>query len=85
MPVSRKRNKPTYTPATPSGTPRKKGPSPVWVAPLMLTLMGIGILWLIVFYITQPNMPLTGDLGNGNLLVGFAFIIAGFMVATQWR
>ena len=85
MPVSRKRNKATNTPSTPSGTARKKGPSPVWVAPLMLTLMGIGVLWLVVFYITQPSMPLTGDLGNGNLLVGFGFIIAGFMVATQWR
>jgi hypothetical protein len=55
------------------------------VAPLMLTLMGIGVLWLVVFYITQPSMPLTGDLGNGNLLIGFGFIIAGFMIATQWR
>ena len=85
MPVSRKRNKPTSAPTTPSAAPRKKGPSPVWVAPLMLTLMGIGILWLVIFYITQPSMPLTGDLGNGNLLIGFAFIIAGFVVATQWR
>ena len=85
MPVSRKRNKPTSSPPTPPGPPRKKGPSPVWVAPLMLTLMGIGVLWLVIFYITQPDMPITGELGNKNLLIGFGFISAGFVVATQWR
>jgi hypothetical protein len=30
----------------------------------MLTLMGLGVLWLVVFYITQPSMPLTGDLAT---------------------
>lgn len=67
---------------------RKKGPSPVWLAPLMLTLFGIGVLWLVVFYITQARMgglPYVSDIGNWNLLVGFGFIIAGFGLSTQWR
>ena len=86
MPVSRKRKKPSYAPATsPSSGPKKKGPSPVWLAPLMLALFGIGVLWLVTFYITQGDMPLVSDLGNANLLVGFGFIIAGFAVSTQWR
>lgn len=85
MPVSRKRKKTAYTPPIPAGGPTKKGPSPRWLAPLMLALFGIGVLWLVVYYITQRDMPLTGDLGNANLLVGFAFIIAGFALSTQWR
>ena len=86
MPVSRKRKKPNYTPATtPASGPKKKGPSPVWLAPLMLALFGIGVLWLVTFYITQGDMPLVSGLDNWNLLVGFGFIIAGFALSTQWR
>ena len=86
MPVSRKRKKPSYTPATtPGNGPKKRGPSPVWLAPLMLVLFGIGVLWLVTFYITQGDMPLVSGLDNWNLLVGFGFIIAGFALSTQWR
>ena len=86
MPVSRKRKKASYTPSTsPTGAPKKRKPSPVWLAPLMLALFGIGVLWLVVFYITEGNMPLVSGLENWNLLVGFGFIIAGFGLSTQWR
>ncbi len=86
MPVSRKRKKAAYTPPTsPATGPKKKGPSPVWLAPLMLALFGIGVLWLVTFYITQGDMPLVSDLRNWNLLIGFGFIIAGFGLSTQWR
>lgn len=85
MPVSRKRNKPVSTSRTATAGPVRKGPSPRWLAPMMLALFGIGVLWLVVFYLTQRDMPLVGELGNLNLLIGFGFIIAGFAVSTQWR
>ena len=85
MPVSRKRKKAAYTPPPTATGPKKRKPSPVWLAPLMLALFGIGVLWLVVFYITEGNMPLVADLQNWNLLVGFGFIIAGFGLSTQWR
>ena len=84
MPESRKRKKVYTTPAAPAAR-RRKGPSPVWVAPLMLALFGIGIAWLVVFYVTESDMPLVGQLGNGNLAVGFGFIVLGFGLSTQWR
>ncbi len=84
MPESKRRKKAYTTPATP-GVVRKKGPSPVWVAPLMLALFGIGVLWLVVFYLSQGDMPFVGGLGNVNLIIGFGFIIAGFAISTQWR
>lgn len=89
MPESKKR-KPARSsrPATVAPAPKKKGPSPRWLAPLMLTLFGIGVLWLVVFYLTEARMgglPGASDIGNWNLLVGFAFIIAGFGLSTQWR
>lgn len=89
MPESKKRKKSVYTPPpTPGSTTRKKKPSPVWLAPLMLTLFGVGILWLVVFYLTEAKMagaPVIEDWGNGNLLAGFGFIVAGFGLSTQWR
>ena len=87
MPVSRKRKKAAYTPTPTATGPKKRGPSPVWLAPLMLALFAIGVLYLVTFYITEGDMPLpfVNDLGNGNLLVGFGFIIAGFALSTQWR
>jgi hypothetical protein len=85
MPESKKRKKAVYTPPTPAGGTKKKGPSPVWLAPLMLALFLIGIAWLVTFYLTQDDMPFVGGLGNSNLLIGFGFIIAGFGLSTQWR
>lgn len=89
MPESKKRKKRVYTtPLTPGTATKKRGPSPVWLAPLMLVLFGLGIAWLVVFYLTNGAMlgvPGVDGLGNGNLLVGFGFIIAGFGLSTQWR
>lgn len=84
MPESKKRKKDYVAPKTTTAA-KKKGPSPVWLAPMMLGLFGIGVLWLVVFYITQGNMPLVSGLDNWNLVVGFGFIIAGFGLSTQWR
>ena len=85
MPESKKRKKSVYTPPAPTGGVKKKGPSPVWLAPLMLALFLIGIAWLVTFYLVGASMPVVGSLGNSNLLVGFGFIIAGFGLSTQWR
>lgn len=91
MPESRKRKKAIYTPPPNAAgvTKRKKGPSPRWVPGLMLALFGIGVAWLVIYYISPGSdmfgLPGATGLGNWNLPVGFAFIIAGFGVATQWR
>jgi hypothetical protein len=66
-------------------TPAKKGPSPAWLVPAMLALFGIGVLWLVVYYVSGGEAPVIRDLGPWNLAVGFGFIIAGFGLSTQWR
>lgn len=60
------------------------GPSPVWVAPLMIGLFAVGLIWIVIYYVSNADLPIEA-LGNGNLLVGFAFIIGGFITSTQWR
>ncbi len=84
MPISRVRRKAAYTPP-PTGVPKKKKHSPPWLAPLMLALFVIGILWLVVYYISAGSLPGFSSLGDWNLAVGFGLIIAGFMLSTQWR
>jgi hypothetical protein len=85
VPESRKRKKATTGPRPAAEPPRKKGPSPRWLAPLMLAMFGLGVLWLVVYYISEGDMPVAGGLGDLNLLIGFGFIIVGFALSTQWR
>lgn len=82
MPKSRVRRKTVYTPP-----PRSQGPatSPTWLAPAMVTMWVLGILWIALYYITAGAMPGLRALGNWNLLIGFAFIIVGFVLSTRWR
>lgn len=91
MPKSRLRKKKSavYTPPPNLTGPKKKGPSARWVGPAVLTLLGLGVLWLVVAYITSggtdPTVPVMESLENWNVLVGFGLIAAGFGLATQWR
>lgn len=55
-----------------------------WVAPVMLTMFLIGLLWIVLFYFTQGDLPV-GALGNWNIVVGFGFIAVGFVFSTQWK
>jgi hypothetical protein len=82
VPKSRVRQKSAYTPP-PTRSPKKRV-SPPWVAPVMIATFLIGLLWLILFYVTNGSLPISA-LGNWNLVVGFAFIVAGFGISTQWR
>ena len=58
--------------------------SPKWLAPVMIALFIVGLLWIVVFYISQTNYPIPG-IHAWNMVVGFAFIGAGFSLATRWR
>lgn len=83
MPESKGRDKATHTPP-PSAPAKKAGPSPHWYAPVMVALMIIGLLWVVTFYITSQRYPVP-QIGRWNLGVGFAIMLAGFMMTTRWR
>jgi hypothetical protein len=82
VPKSRVRAKPAYTPP-PTRSP-KKASSPPWVAGSMVVAFLIGIVWLVMFYVTGGDLPVK-SINSWNLLVGFGFIMAGFGIATQWK
>jgi hypothetical protein len=60
--------------------PPKPKPSPRWVAPVGLALIGLGILLILLNYLVA-NFP--G--GNYNLIVGFVLMAIGLGLLSQWR
>ncbi|WP_030543662.1 cell division protein CrgA [Streptomyces albus] len=84
MPKSRIRKKADFTPPPAKQNTVKLSSGRSWVAPLMLALFLIGLAWIVVFYVTTGDMPVE-SLGNWNIVVGFGFIAAGFVVSTQWK
>lgn len=82
MPKSRVRQKAVYTPPPRSQPPKV---SPPWLAPTMVSLWVLGIAWIAVYYITAGTIPGLRFFGDWNLLIGFGFIIVGFVLSTRWR
>ncbi len=71
----------TAHPSTPLG--RGRG-----VVVGMLGCFLIGLLWICTFYVISDDtsrLPIFDDLGQYSLLVGIAFMAAGFTFATRWE
>lgn len=92
MPESRIRRKASYTSPPASSTGPKSNPP--WFVPVMLGLMVLGLVWIVVFYVSQgqyplPAIPLPGGeewvVGSWNLVIGFSLVLAGFVMTTRWR
>jgi hypothetical protein len=58
--------------------------SPKWLAPVMVANFLIGLIWIVIFYISQTRFPISG-IGAWNMIIGFSFIAVGFSLATKWR
>jgi hypothetical protein len=66
-----------YTPPI----PREQKVSPIWVPILMFTLLGLGVVVIVLNYVGL----LPGDTSNGYLLLGLGLITAGFIAATNYH
>jgi hypothetical protein len=82
MPESRLRKKGAFT-APPPKSPGPR-PSPRWFAPVMVGLLILGLVWVVVYYLSQSKYPVP-DIGNWNLVAGFAVLMVGFGMLTRWR
>jgi hypothetical protein len=51
----------------------------------MLTCWLLGLIWVVLYYTLQEDLPFTGDLGGWNLIIGMGLIGVGFIFATQWE
>ena len=90
MPKSKVRKKSAYTP--PEGVLQSRGgharalqPSPRWYAPLMVTLMVLGLLWIVVFYVAGQDIAFLNSLGAWNFGIGFGAMVIGLVMSMRWR
>jgi len=51
----------------------------------MVTLLLLGLLWIVVYYVAASSVGFVSALGAWNIVIGFGFIFAGLMVSTRWR
>jgi hypothetical protein len=82
MPESRIRRKAAFTPPPPKAAPPK--PNAVWFVPLMCSLLLIGLIWIVVYYLSQTEYPIPG-IHTWNLAIGFGIMLTGFGMTTKWR
>lgn len=59
-------------------------PNPVWFMPIMIGLMLVGLVWVLVFYLSGMQYPIPG-IDAWNLVVGFGIAFVGFLMTTRWR
>ncbi|GFG53387.1 cell division protein CrgA [Mycolicibacterium agri] len=87
MPKSKVRKKNDFTINPVSRTPVKvkAGPSSVWFVVLFLSLMVIGLAWLLVFQLAASSIPFLLELGPWNYAIAFAFMITGLLLTMRWR
>ncbi|RLK52211.1 cell division protein CrgA [Microbacterium telephonicum] len=62
----------------------EQAPNPVWFKPIMLGLMIIGLVWVLVFYLSGSRFPIPG-IDAWNLVIGFGIAFVGFLMTTRWR
>ena len=84
MPKSRSRKKADYT-APPKRTDKSSAVSARWVVPTMVTLLLIGLTWVVLYYVAASTIGFVSALGAWNIAIGFGFMFAGLMVATRWK
>jgi hypothetical protein len=93
VPKSQVRKKKVYTPPTelqPRSTAASRKPSPVWVPALAVTLIFVGILWLVVYYLTGGFFDVKAfsalaDLGYWNMAIGFGALVGALLLLSKWR
>lgn len=59
-------------------------PSPSWWAPVFITLLIVGLIWVVVTYIAEGLYPIPG-IGNGNIAIGLGIMFVGFLMTLRWR
>jgi hypothetical protein len=90
VPKSKVRKKSVYTP--PEGVlqnqaarARAVAPSPSWYAPLMATLMVLGLVWIVVYYVAGDKIGFMTTLGVWNFAIGFGAMVVGLVMSMRWR
>lgn len=58
--------------------------SPAWWAPTFVSLLILGLVWLMVYYISSGVYPIPG-ITWWNMVIGLCIMMAGFLMTLKWR
>ncbi|MDK6400400.1 cell division protein CrgA [Schaalia turicensis] len=58
--------------------------SPSWWAPTFVALLLIGLVWLMVYYISSGVYPIPG-INWWNMVIGLGIMMVGFLMTLRWR
>lgn len=65
---------------------REDAPNPVWFKPVMFGFMLLGLIWIVLYYITSSSLQLPiPQLGQANIFVGFGLVLIGFLMTPWWK
>lgn len=59
-------------------------PNAAWFKPVMVGLMLLGLVWILVYYISGQQYPIPG-ITAWNLAIGLGIALIGFLMTTRWR
>jgi hypothetical protein len=62
---------------------QKKKSSPRWYGPMVLAVMGLGVIIIVLNYVGE--VPGSSGTENGYLFLGLGLIALGFIGTTFWR
>lgn len=57
---------------------------PTWYRVTMMGLLVLGLLWMVVWYITDGLLPISAA-GNWNIFIGFGISMLGFIMMMRWQ
>jgi hypothetical protein len=88
VPKSSVRKKKVYTPPADvrptTTTATRKKPSPVALPITAVSLIVVGIAWLVVYYLSEGAYPVA-SWKYWNLAVGFGGMVAALGILSRWR
>ena len=56
-----------------------------WVPWVFIPVFLLGVLWLVVWNLAGTQIPPMAVIGNWNVGIGLALIVAGFSLMTLWK
>ena len=83
MPVSKKRDNKQVN-KVPRNVGKVSTENPRWLLPTALTLLVLGPLWIVVYYISKGHYPIP-SISQWNIAVGFVFLMSSMILFTRWK
>lgn len=61
-----------------------KEQTPLWYRVIMFSLLALGLLWIVVYYIFEGLFPIP-NIGMWNITIGVGALMLSMLMMTRWR